>query len=158
MHAGIADNTNFGILSGLQSKVEAILVKSTAPPRAKPRPALKLSASPDMLIPAIADPVAEEPILPLLVDFIPVGMTMPSDIVMPASISPVRVPVGVALATAAIGLLFHSMVTAPRLAVGMGFMFGADVVLDEAVMLERWARAIGAAATRASVMNEEECI
>jgi len=113
-----------------------------------------------MLIPAIADPVAEEPILPLLV-FVPDGITMPLDIVIPASISPVRAPVGVALATAATGLLFHSIVTAPRLAVGMGFMSGVDVMVDDDDDDDdddRWARAIGAAATRARVTKEKECI
>jgi hypothetical protein len=112
-----------------------------------------------MLISAIEVPVADMLLLPLLPLFaIPDGIdiTEPSDIVMPGSIvAEATLLVDVETASAATGALFHSMVTAARDGVAIGFMRGAEVTLE---WLDCWARANGAVATRAIVMIVEECI
>lgn len=106
-----------------------------------------------MLIPAIAVPVADAPLLPLFAIPDGIDMTEPPDIVMPGFIvADAFLVVDVETASAAAGSLFHSMVIAGREGVAIGFMAGAEVTLD------CWAKAIGAAATSANVANVEECI
>jgi hypothetical protein len=109
-----------------------------------------------MLISAIDVPVADMPLLALFAVPDGIDITEPSDIVMPGSIvAEAILLVDVETAKAATGALFHSIVIAGLDGVAIGFMRGAEVTLE---WLDCWARAKGAAATRAIVMNVEECI
>jgi hypothetical protein len=92
--------------------------------------------------------------LALLVD-LPDGIdiTEPSDIViMSPSVAELTVFVNVEADWAAAGSFAHAMVTGDRDGVAIGTMLGAEV------MLERWAKATGAAAASADATRVQERI
>jgi hypothetical protein len=112
----------------------------------------RLAALP-MAMPAIAVPVAGIPLLPLMAIPDAIDITEPSAIVIKASfVAELDILVEVCTARAATGSLFHSIVIAGREGVAIGFIFGAEVMLDFC------ARTAGMDAAKAMLKSTEYCI
>jgi hypothetical protein len=104
-------------------------------------------------MPAIAVPVADAPLLPLIAIPDAIDITEPSAMVIKTSfVAELDVLVDVWAARATTGSLFHSMVIAGREGVAIGFMFGVEVMLDFC------ARTTGTDAIKARLKSIEYCI